>query len=96
MDQSTTDSIRKTTMETLNCEWKKEKSMSNKNEKNNVVNLITTRCLAEGCKKKPSKADFCDEHYEWFKTGLITKTGEMAKDFDKKYSQFQNRNKKVA
>ncbi len=67
-------------------------------KENNVIDLSLNRCKAEGCKKKPSKADFCEEHYEWFKAGLITKDGSLAKDFDKKHQQWVARHsiKKVA
>lgn len=66
------------------------------NNANNVVDLVLTKCLAEGCKKKQSKASFCDEHYDWFKAGLITKSGSLAKDFEKKYQHFHNKHKKSA
>lgn len=55
---------------------------------NNVVSLQSMKCKAEGCKKKPERADFCSEHYLWFKEGLITAEGYHAKDFDKKYQIF--------
>jgi hypothetical protein len=44
-------------------------------------------CLAEGCGKGSERAEFCTEHFQWFKIGLITKTGARAKDFDKKFMQ---------
>ncbi len=58
---------------------------------NNVVNLADHRCSSEGCKAKPSRAGFCNEHYVWFKEGLITIDGYKAKDFEKKYQQFLKR-----
>ncbi len=60
------------------------------------TNVIPLRqgCLCEGCKRTPSRAGFCDEHFDWFKAGLITKAGHKAKDFDKKYRSFTH--KKVA
>jgi len=61
----------------------------------NVIQLSAHKCLADGCKSKPSLAGFCNEHYAWFKEGLITKEGHKAKDFDKKYFAFSSR-KKVA
>ena len=76
----------------------KQKSNTPSPEKqmpSNVVPLGSNKCIAEGCSKKPSKASFCDEHYEWFKEGLITKEGMKARDFDKKYHSMLNR-KKVA
>lgn len=62
---------------------------------NNVVALGPTKCTAEGCNKKPSKAGFCEEHFEWFKAGLITKEGAKAADFEKKHYHFM-RHKKSA
>ncbi len=46
-------------------------------------------CKTESCKKKAARFTFCDEHYEWFKFGLITKAGKKVSDFDKKWAQYQ-------
>lgn len=54
----------------------------------NVISLENARCTAEGCKKKADKAGFCNEHFEWFKAGLITREGAKASDFDKKYYHY--------
>lgn len=48
-------------------------------------------CVTEGCKKKSERAEFCNEHFLWFKAGLIKKDGTFPKDFDKKYVQFIRR-----
>lgn len=61
----------------------------------NVINMADHKCKAESCKAKPQRAGFCDEHYTWFKEGLITIDGYNAKDFEKKYAQYLSR-KKVA
>lgn len=63
---------------------------------NNVVVLGPVKCVAEGCKKKPDRANFCTEHYEWFKEGLLTLEGYQAKDFDKKYHLFMRRKSMAA
>ncbi len=64
---------------------------------NNVVALGPTKCTAEECKKKPERAGFCAEHFDWFKAGLITKEGVKASDFDKKYYAYAaSKTKKVA
>lgn len=63
---------------------------------NNVVSLADSRCHAEGCKAKHQRASFCNEHFEWFKSGLITKEGKPALDFDKKYQHFMSSKKKAA
>jgi hypothetical protein len=59
-----------------------------------VVNL-PTNCKAEGCKKKSEKMDFCSEHYDWFKWGLLTREGKKPIDFDKKHQAY-TKHKKVA
>ena len=46
-------------------------------------------CNASGCKAKASRFSFCSEHYEQFKFGLITKKGEPALDYEKKFEQYQ-------
>lgn len=64
---------------------------------NNVVSLESSRCCSEGCKKKSEKANFCAEHFDWFKAGLITREGARASDFDKKHYQYMSaRSRKVA
>ncbi len=64
---------------------------------NNVIALGPTKCQAEDCKSKPSKAGFCGPHFEWFKAGLITKEGAKAADFDKKHYHWElSRQKKKA
>lgn len=73
-----------------------EKKNLEKQVPNNVVPLASAKCSAEGCKSKPSRAGFCEEHFEWFKEGLITKEGLRASDFDKKYYHYQGRKKKAA
>lgn len=60
----------------------------------NVVSL--SRCTAQGCNKKSDLLTFCNEHYDWFKFGLINKQGERPTDFDKKYIAFQRQQKKTA
>ena len=47
-------------------------------------------CKCEGCKKPEARFTFCNEHYEWFKFGLITKFGKKVGDFDKKFGHFQS------
>ncbi len=50
---------------------------------------MPSRCACEGCKKPSDLMNFCGEHYEWFKFGLITKEGKRPTDFDKKYQAFR-------
>jgi hypothetical protein len=49
------------------------------------------RCPVDACSKKADRAGFCNEHFSWFKEGLINKKGEKPKDFDKKYQAFIHR-----
>ena len=46
-------------------------------------------CKCEGCKNTQSRFTFCDNHYEWFKFGLITKEGKKVGDFEKKWSHYE-------
>jgi hypothetical protein len=57
------------------------------NENNNVVTM--SRCGCEGCNKKTDLMNFCQEHYDWFKFGLLTKEGKRPSDFDKKFQAFK-------
>ena len=59
---------------------------------NNVV-AMPTQCGCEGCKKKADLMNFCQEHYDWFKFGLITKEGKRPTDFDKKFSAYTKHHK---
>lgn len=67
----------------------------NKAEGSNVVALPTT-CCVEKCGKKGDRLNFCNEHYMWFKEGLVNRKGEKPTDFDKKYQDWLMRSKKAA
>lgn len=69
----------------------KEKKNPQQNNNPNKVAQLPVHCRAEGCKKKLERADFCNEHFLWFKAGLIKKDGTLPKDFDKKYIQYIRR-----
>ena len=58
--------------------------------KHNVLALPGV-CLADECKKRSEKANFCMEHFDWFKEGLVTKEGRRPSDFDKKYFDYTRR-----
>ncbi len=47
-------------------------------------------CKVKGCKHSPSKFEFCGEHFDQFKFGLINKHGEPCMDFDKKLDQYEH------
>ena len=66
------------------------------NPQGKVAPIKAEGCVAEGCKIKPSRAGFCEEHYIWFKEGLVTKDGRRPVDFDKKFFNFQQRRAKSA
>ena len=68
--------------------------MADKNapkKESNVISLADSKCVAEGCKHKSARAGFCNEHYTWFKEGLLTIEGYHAKDFDKKHALYMAR-----
>ena len=60
----------------------------------NVVGL--SKCAAEGCSKKQELMNFCGEHYDWFKFGLVTKEGKKPSDFDKKFTAYKKSKGKAA
>ena len=74
---------------------KETKTKIEKQVPNNVVSLSDHKCKFVECKSKPSRAGFCNEHFDWFKAGLITKDGLRAADFEKKFHAY-GRNKKSA
>ncbi|MEK6554001.1 MAG: hypothetical protein AABZ31_02075 [Bdellovibrionota bacterium] len=55
------------------------------------VTAMPDRCLAEGCNKGQSKLAFCEEHFVWYKEGLVNKKGERPSDFDRKYALFMRK-----
>ncbi len=73
-----------------------QKKKKSKNEKNNVIPFLpqTSSCLT--CHKKVNRMYFCEEHFLWFKEGLIDKNGKKPKDFQKKYTLFLKKYKKSA
>lgn len=48
------------------------------------------------CGKKSAKMHFCQEHFMWFKAGLVNRRGEKPSDFDKKYQSFLRKEAKTA
>lgn len=63
-------------------------SKTGKTEPSQSDNVIRFKCLADGCKSVPSRFDFCQEHYDQFKFGLINKLGKPVPDFQKKYDHY--------
>ncbi len=53
-------------------------------------------CFSWGCKHQASRFNFCDEHYDHFKFGLIKKTGEPVSDYEKKFEHYQAYKRKVS
>lgn len=45
-------------------------------------------CHSRGCKAEAKRFNFCDEHYDHFKFGLIKKTGEPVPDHEKKFEHY--------
>lgn len=46
-------------------------------------------CKSPYCKIPAKKFDFCEEHFDQFKFGLIKKSGEAVPDYDKKLGHYQ-------
>lgn len=69
-----------------------KKQPKQNNNENNVVHL--SRCPV--CSGKPVRAGFCEEHFHWFKFGLVNKKGEKPVDFDKKFMAFEKRFRKAS
>ena len=47
-------------------------------------------CHSYGCKASAHRYNFCDEHYDQFKFGLIKKTGEPVPDYEKKFEHYMS------
>lgn len=71
-------------------------SKDKKPSPNDNVLQMPTNCCVEKCGKKNARLNFCEEHFTWFKEGLISKKGERPTDFDKKYQAYLMRTKKAA
>lgn len=56
-----------------------------------VSDISAKLCAAEDCKKRTEIAEFCTEHFAWYKEGLLNKKGGRPKDFDKKFQAFKYR-----
>lgn len=69
----------------------KQENRQNKPQNPNNVIAFPVKCAVDGCKSKPRRLHFCQEHFAWFKEGLITREGAKAKDFDKKHQDMQKR-----
>lgn len=57
--------------------------------KGKTAGPIAGGCSAWSCKKEAKQFDFCAEHYDHFKFGLIKKTGEPVSDYEKKFEHYQ-------
>jgi hypothetical protein len=71
------------------------KPNGNKDQNKGGGQLVTLpqKCKAESCSHKDKRYGFCDEHFMWYKEGLITKEGIKVIDFDKKMQALQRRNR---
>jgi hypothetical protein len=45
-------------------------------------------CTAMGCKHVGTRFNFCEEHYDHFKFGLIKKDGNLVPDYEKKLGHY--------
>ena len=46
-------------------------------------------CCGWGCKALATRFNFCTEHFDHFKFGLLKKTGEPVPDYEKKFEHYQ-------
>ncbi len=53
-----------------------------------IHNVLPGGCHAWSCKTQATRFNFCDEHYDHFKFGLIKKTGEPVSDYEKKIEHY--------
>ncbi|MCB0365599.1 MAG: hypothetical protein H6624_04200 [Bdellovibrionaceae bacterium] len=74
----------------------KKGNPENQNQGGGSVAKIPERCPVEKCGKKVVRSAFCEEHFVWFKEGLVNRKGEKPKDFDKKYQAYVRRQHKAA
>ena len=52
------------------------------------VEALPGNCHAWGCKAKAKQFEFCNEHFDHFKFGLIKKSGEQVSDYEKKIEHY--------
>ena len=55
------------------------------------VAVLPQACPVEACGKKPRRAGFCDDHFVWFKEGLVNRKGVKPSDFDKKFQAYSRK-----
>lgn len=67
---------------------KKEKKEAGPTKQKADGPVAASHCKTQGCKKTPARDVFCNEHFLWFKAGLVRKDGSFPKDFEQKYIQF--------
>lgn len=70
-------------------------SKSGKTQSSQTDNVVRLKCLADGCKSGPSRFEFCSEHYNQFKFGLINKLGKPVPDYEKKYDHYMAYQKRL-
>ncbi|MBI2711385.1 MAG: hypothetical protein HYX41_00790 [Bdellovibrio sp.] len=49
---------------------------------------VAGHCCGWGCKALATRFNFCSEHFDHFKFGLLKKTGEPVPDYEKKFEHF--------
>jgi hypothetical protein len=67
----------------------KETPVATEKKGHKAHNPMPDGCHAWGCKAGAKKLDFCLEHYDHFKFGLIKKTGQPVSDYEKKFGHYQ-------
>lgn len=65
-----------------------KKTESTPHSKNKGHEPIAGHCCGWGCKALATRFNFCTEHFDHFKFGLLKKTGEPVSDYEKKFEHF--------
>ncbi len=76
---------------------KSEINTSDPAPKNKGREALPGNCFAWNCKTSATRFNFCEEHYDHFKFGLIKKTGEPVSDYEKKiehYTAYKSKQRK--
>ncbi len=71
--------------------WSVEENVKKKKKNNKPANVVELPQRCPVCDGKSTRASFCDEHFQWFKMGLVNRKGEKPKDFDKKYQAYMRK-----
>ena len=64
------------------------KKFATSGPKGKTKDFVDGMCHASNCKSHSQRFDFCDEHFDHFKFGLIKKNGQQVPDYEKKIEHY--------